>query len=623
MYFQMLGGGFEQDTFIRLFGRGISAELVLNNPTRIKYLQFKIGYPILVAVDMKNVITTYDLKTKRAKHVVTTPSIITALEYCAGTDWLFVGFADGNVDVFDITKGRFSEEYGIPDLLLEDATRSNQEPPSSTTKTSSLVVALQMHPTDLSMILIGYESAVYLWNIREQTIKKRFSIQQPSQLTCLAWSPCGNRFMAGYDDGYMRLWDTRSDHKPVLTRRAFHASPSTSPSTDPCEPIYRMVWYVDDTSKRSFLVVAGGSDLPDIRGLHIMEFDIESDQRDARRQTILTTSVDVSDFILLSRDPFFLGMNNPLGLLVVGCDGAIRAYGLGHGYPQLTLPSALQFLDPPVSNAYHFTQLPESTFQRIIAMDQINMPPTHYLPLTGGVAGTGHVYRLDSNDLLITIHAHRIIHIWDASYTALRPLTHLTIDCIEDIQKDPKAKIIKVDFDTQSASLFVALDNGTVLQYTHHPPRDSQHQLSQTTQEAFIRNCDNTIEEISELLKDMETEEPVNAGKDDEQHIAATDESSNNDNIAQQPPAATTTEDTAQEQPQQESESSSSSPPPPHVPESIKTPTPDIQLLEGDINPPCFAPAMRIKFTASVKQLVAAGGDMYVCWNTYYFEICA
>lgn len=623
MYFQMLGGGFEQDTFIRLFGRGISAELVLNNPTRIKYLQFKIGYPILVAVDMKNVITTYDLKTKRAKHVVTTPSIITALEYCAGTDWLFVGFADGNVDVFDITKGRFSEEYGIPDLLLEDATRSNQEPPSSsTTKTSSLVVALQMHPTDLSMILIGYESAVYLWNIREQSIKKRFSIQQPSQLTCLAWSPCGNRFMAGYDDGYMRLWDTRSDHKPVLTRRAFHASPSTSPSTDPCEPIYRMVWYVDDTSKRSFLVVAGGSDLPDIRGLHIMEFDIESDQRDARRQTILTTSVDVSDFILLSRDPFFLGMNNPLGLLVVGCDGAIRAYGLGHGYPQLTLPSALQFLDPPVSNAYHFTQLPESTFQRIIAMDQINMPPTHYLPLTGGVAGTGHVYRLDSNDLLITIHAHRIIHIWDASYTALRPLTHLTIDCIENIQKDSKAKIIKVDFDTQSASLFVALDNGTVLQYTHHPPRDSQHQLSQTTQEAFIKNCDNTIEEISELLKDMESEEPVNAGKDDEQHITATDESSNNDNITQQPPATTTTEDTTQEQPQQESESSSS-PPPRHVPESTKTPTPDIQLLEGDINPPCFAPAMRIKFTASVKQLVAAGGDMYVWCNTHYFMVYA
>lgn len=611
MLYIMLGGGFEQDTFIRLFGRGISAELVLNNPTRIKYLQFKIGYPLLVAVDMKNVITTYDLKTKRAKHVVTTPSIITALEYCSGTDWLFVGFSDGNVDVFDITKGRFSEEYGIPDLLIEDTTRSNQQQES--TKTSSLVVALQMHPTDLSLILIGYESAVYLWNIREQSIKKRFSIQS-SQLTCLAWSPCGNRFMAGYDDGYMRLWDTRSDHKPVLARRAFHASPSTSPSSDPCEPIYRMVWYVDDTSKRSFLVVAGGSDLPDIRGLHIMEFDIESDQRDARRQTILSTSVDVSDFILLSRDPYFLGMQNPLGLLVVGCDGAIRAYGLGHGYPQLTLPSALQFLDPPVSDAYHFTQLPESTFQRINAIDQINMPPTHYLPLTGGVAGKGHVYRLDSNDLLITIHAHRIIHIWDASYTSLRPLTHLTIDCIQDIQ-DSKAKITQVEFDTQSASLFVALDNGTVLQYTHHPPRDSQHQLSQTTQEAFIKNCDNTIEEISELLKDMETEEPVNVEKDDDDHTAeekTKDETSNNDSIPKQPPTTTTTtttiEDIAQEQQQQDSEVT---PSPSHIPEPIAS-TPDIQLLEGEINPPCFAPAMQIKFTASVKQMVAAGGDMYV-----------
>ncbi|KAI9320986.1 hypothetical protein BX666DRAFT_1913266 [Dichotomocladium elegans] len=509
-----VAGGSDSNTFIRVFGKGISSELVLNNPARVKYLQFKIGYPTLAVVDRNNVISTYDLQTKRVRHVLNAPSIITSLEYCAGTEWLFIGFADGNIDVFNLDTGRFSEEYGIPDLFLDETSKPKEDARSS----GGLVVAIQMHPHDLNSVLIGYESAAFIWNIREQTVKKSFTVQrnhkqQPSQLTCLAWSPCGSRFMAGYDDGYMRLWDVKSEQKPILSRRAFQAMPTSSPSSDPCEPIYRMVWYLDEASKKSFLIVAGGADLPDIRGLHIMEFDTENDLRDARRQTILSTSVDVSDFILLSRDLYFLGVRNPLGLLIIGCDGALRAHGLGHGYPTLTLPSALQFLDPPIKQAYLHSHLNETTFQHLMSTDQNQVARTYYLPLTGGVAGSKHVYRLDSNDLLITVHSNNLVRFWDASFTALRPLAYLTIDC-SNLIKERKGNIKCVAFDRLSRSVSIGLDNNTILYYSHQlpvvkaPASDTSYPVRQPGHESIIENCDNTLNEISDLLKDMESNSP-------------------------------------------------------------------------------------------------------------------
>ena len=526
-----IGGGVEPDTYIRVFGKGISTSLTLSSATRIKYLKFQTGSPTLVAVDTKNIVTTYDLKTKRARGVVATPSIVTSLEHCVGTDWLFIGFADGNVDMFDMEAGAFGEEYGIPNLCLdsyEDQQQKNQQAPHN------VVVSIQMHPTDLDLVLVGYDSAVFLWSIRDQNIKKCFRLPQRSKeeirLTCLAWSPCGTRFMAGYDNGYMHLWDMRNDNRSLMSRRVFHAG---SPTEDnPCEPIYQMAWYVDDKACKSFLVVAGGSDLPDIRGLHVMEYDLDTnDPRDARKQTILSTSVDVADFILLSSEPYFLGMHNPLGLLVVGIDGGIRAYGLEHGHPPLILPPALQFLDPPVEQAYYISQLPHSVFQQLIASppQQQHQPQQRdlYLPLAGGVAGNGHIYRIPSNDLLITVHGQSTLRFWDASYTSLRPLSNRTIYCSNDInteiehhrqqQAPASPKIRQVVLDNHTGAVIVGMDNNTVLVYIPDSLEEKQPSGHySTTQEKFIANCEDTLDEISQLLEDMNNndEEPTTDNTD-------------------------------------------------------------------------------------------------------------
>lgn len=488
-------------------------------------MQFKIGSPVLMTVDRKNVITTYDLRTKKPRGSISTPSAITCLEHCVGTDWVYVGYADGNVDVFDIDLGVFAS-YGIPDLILDEIQNDPKTPViNNDDRAGSQVIAIQMHPTDLNTVLIGYPAAVFMWSVREQTVKRIFVLDRTKyrgRLTCFAWNPCGNRFMAGYNDGYMHMWDIRSDHKPILSRKVFQACPTTSPADEHGEPISQLMWYFDDAARKSFLAIAGGASLPDIHGIHILEFAMDGDVRDARKQTILPTPVDISNFILLSSGPYYSGSKDPLGVAIIGSDGALRAYGIDHGYPELELPPALQFLDPPFSSAYHYTNITVDTFQRMTAPVNNGAPP-RFLPLAGGAAGSGHVYRIPSNDILITVHERDIIRFWDASYTSLRPLPHLTISCRDQLNS-ANTHIQHITMDQSSSSIAVAFDNGSIHVY-NLPLMCEDTQAS----EVLASGCNDTLDELSELLEDMQTpvenENAVENESDDSRSLAVQEES--------------------------------------------------------------------------------------------------
>jgi hypothetical protein len=258
--------------YIKVFGKGISTTIKLPNPIGIKHLQFKIGFPILVVIDKANTIITIDLRTKSIRHTLSAQEIITSQAYCTGTDWMFIGYANGFVDVFDIMQGTITP-YQIPDLL---ETQEANIPLEGKDLNSHIVVDLQMHPTELNTLLIGYESAAFIWNIRENTIRRSFSLRRldksniykSANLTCLAWSPNGSRFIGGYDDGSIHLWDIKNDQKPILSRKLSQAfSPHTSKEEQPItEPIYQVAWYADEASHKSCIVIAGGSNPADIQG---------------------------------------------------------------------------------------------------------------------------------------------------------------------------------------------------------------------------------------------------------------------------------------------------------------------------------------------------------------------
>ncbi|KAF7732745.1 hypothetical protein EC973_000016 [Apophysomyces ossiformis] len=468
----------------------------------IKYMLFKTGYPLLVIVDKKNVITTIDLKTKRTRHRFQAQGIITSVEYCTGTDWLFFGSAEGAIDTFDLHLGMLAK-VSIPNLLT---TVEKDDGGGAIDRLDHVVVALQMHPTNLDFILIGYSSVIFLWDIREHTIRRAFTLRnldvnnplRNARLTCFTWSPRGDRIVGGYDDGYMHFWDANNDQMPIFSRQALqsHLPPSASP--DPCEPVYQLAWYVDTTLQKTYLLVAGGSSIPEIRGIHVLEFDLDSESKDARKQSIIHSPVDVVDFIFICREPYFLGMHNPFGVLVIGSDNVLRAYSFDHGYPLLTLPPALDFLEPAVMNICQAFMVPETTFRKLCTANG-SQGPVKYLPLTGGIAGNGHVYKIPSNDIFMTIHSDEAIKFWDAAFTSLRPLPYLTVHC-KDGMNDPKAQVCCVDLNPKTGCLSVGCSDGTILVYEFVTALEQ----SSDVNDKVIENCDSTLKEISDLLKDME-----------------------------------------------------------------------------------------------------------------------
>ncbi|KAI9273991.1 WD40-repeat-containing domain protein [Helicostylum pulchrum] len=490
--------------YIKVFGKGISTTIKLPKPVGIKHLQFKTGFPILVVIDKSNHIITIDLRTKSIRHVLEAQEIITTQAYCPGTDWLFIGYANGYIDVFDIMQGTITA-YQIPDLL--DALDEPAE------EKSHIVVDLQVHPTELNTLLIGYESTVFIWNIRENTIRRSFSLRRldksnpyrNANLTSVAWSPNGQRFMCGYDDGCIHLWDIKNDQKPISSRKLSETFlPHHKKENNLAEPIYQIAWYV--LNQKSFVIVAGGTDPADLKGLNILEFDLESESKEPKKQSIMPLDTDLSHFVILSTEPYYSGMHNPFGIAVVGQDLCLRAYSFDHGFPQLKLPPALEFLGPNVLNACHLPQLPTDAYKKLSSITTIDRR-TRYFPITGGVAGSDHVYHIDSNDILLTIHRGEVVKFWDASYTALRPLSHLTINCLEHIETAADVFLCCIDINKETGAFTVGFSDGTILVYQCQieQPEDvvRMDPRLKSRNEEFIDHCDDTLKEISDLLEDM------------------------------------------------------------------------------------------------------------------------
>ncbi|KAI8344543.1 WD40-repeat-containing domain protein [Chlamydoabsidia padenii] len=513
-----------------LLAVGISSTIPLPNIEPIKYLLFKTGCSLLVLIDKKNIIYTLDLKKQHIQHMLPTKGVITSYCYATGTDWLFIGFADGCIDVFDLRLGQLAK-YGIPDLI------NNNE------RVASMVVTLEMHSTNLNWLLIGYESMVFLWNIREQMIHSTYALK-PSpasdiRLTSLTWCPQGDRFMAGYDDGYLHLWAVDSEHQPVLSRQVF---PSLDKS-QPCEAVYKLSWYFDDGGQKSYLVVCGGSAIKDIHGVHVLEFDMNQ-QGDARKQSIIPSSTDIMDFTLLWSDPY--SSRNPLGILLLGCDGSLFAHGLDHGYPELTVPPSLAMTHPFVSNACFIPMAAQDVYRKLTTLTDADRQ-TRYLPLTGGGVGPRHVYKIPSNDILVTIHVGEVIQFWDASYTSLRPLSQLTIRCHDDL-KDTTNYICCIDLNSVTGTLSVGFNNGTVILYdiVDNQPSSSliieDHQQQSEfdkTNTHFISQCDDTLNELADILDDMQNS-PIEEPHDDHQYFdkEAAEMDSANVQSSSEPPAA-------------------------------------------------------------------------------------
>ncbi|KAI9245254.1 hypothetical protein BY458DRAFT_529000 [Sporodiniella umbellata] len=525
-----VAGGSEMN-HIKFFGRGISTAIELPGGTELKYMQFKTGASSLVAIDKTNTIMTVDLQTQKISSITPAAAIITSQAYCPGTDWLFIGYANGFVDVFDILLGTITQ-YQIPDLLPEE-------------ENNRFIVDLQLHPIDLNILLIGYESVIYIWDIREKVIKKSFSLRRlesdskSGNLTCLSWSPNGFRFIGGYDDGYIHLWDLSHEKRPITSRKLFQHYTSSSE----IEPIYQIAWFTNELERKSFVVLAGGAHPADTLGLNLLEFDYDGEAKEPKKQTIMPISFELSHFLILSANPYYGGMRNPFGIVAVGSDCSITMFA----------PPALEFLVPPVVSACFLPQLPENAYKILSAVTKADKNVRH-APISGGLTGPDHVYRIDSNDILLTIHQDESIKFWDASYTALRPLSHLTIHPLADLGTR-EAIVCCIDINKTNGTCVAGFSTGELLVYEHFPEDQEERSsdaIAISVHDEAINQCDNTLKEIAELLEDMNTDEENTEHNRDDKNPFLLDESNQENSASTRSPHQNTVESLPAELPQDE-----------------------------------------------------------------------
>ncbi|GAA5939650.1 uncharacterized protein JCM15063_005244 [Sporobolomyces koalae] len=284
----LLAVGTEHGKLFVFGAPGVQLSWDVGVPTKIRHLAFKPGSGFLCIVDAKDTLYVFDLnliEKDRPKRdsMLSLRSKVTCLEASASHSFLFLGLADGTVEVFDIDRGVVAREARIPNLWLaqEELLRRSGVPDAPSRRHIPICTDLKMQPTDLSLLLIAYEGGVSLWNLASRVCERNFDFVVPPgapgggndvdealfmerrpPVTCLAWRPDGMIFAAGHEDGSISF-AAMQDETPLTMRTLERADVNKTTEEDLFgwsqgagqrqlsgrEPIFRLAWsgFPEDT----------------------------------------------------------------------------------------------------------------------------------------------------------------------------------------------------------------------------------------------------------------------------------------------------------------------------------------------------------------------------------------
>ncbi|KAJ3328666.1 hypothetical protein HDU76_009533, partial [Blyttiomyces sp. JEL0837] len=283
------------------------------------------------------------------------PSPTSTIEITTGSSYFYVGLESGQVWVIDALRG-VKSDYVIPCLASTSSFDEHQEH-----VVESKVVILSVCPTDINLVLVGYENGVIVvWEVKARLVVKRFWYQGEREdkekkgflgggkgkgsangngegdiekdlhvgpLTAACWRHDGSQIVASY--GHLLVfWNVNKDNnggggffdgikavasgnggdkekgkqKPLCVRTVYHGGhPFDSIE---CLPIYQLLWTTGFHNpldmNDSTLFVAGGTRAGELRGVTMIEFSGVRDYKSSRHQNVLAQEVDVLQFSLVA-----------------------------------------------------------------------------------------------------------------------------------------------------------------------------------------------------------------------------------------------------------------------------------------------------------------------------------
>lgn len=291
---------------VHLFGAPpVRLSMTLRPALRVKHLVFKSDTYLLLCLDEKDNMSVYDLS-RQDPHAAslrtsgaprappgagasgghsgqladaplrvgthTARNAVLCTEVTASHAHFFLGLADGTVEAYDLE--RFGPApFRIPNLWweVEEAARRTNEPDAPSRLHIPLIIAMQTHPHDISLLLLCYEGGAVLYSLREKHVVRTYAlrlypgapgpyadapleyiwIERACPATAIAWSPNGEQFAMGHENGCISFWSVKDEDRPleVRTLDEEHVDRAVAPedlaqrpSTGPREPIFKLTW---------------------------------------------------------------------------------------------------------------------------------------------------------------------------------------------------------------------------------------------------------------------------------------------------------------------------------------------------------------------------------------------
>ncbi|BFZ57251.1 Lethal(2) giant larvae sro7 [Savitreella phatthalungensis] len=399
----------------------------------------------LTVIDTRNALYTWNIDERAALKPIAQAyirGVVTASYIEPSLDWLFLGFKDGSMQAWDLEAEQLNDDFRVKNLYFEkqEEDRVMGYDHALPRFHISPIVSIQMHPTNLGIMLIGYPDGAVLYSVKQGVVKDYYDLstfRPRPHLRQATFSPSGDHILAAYDNGLLAFFDIKDPATPVQLRTLAETHITTGlRSTDIPDPVHDVLWACREQDPTdTYLLVAGGS--PDgIKGVTMLDYgqppvkateysDFFASPRRQRLFPLEPLEEVIALQSLATASPYY---NNhaPRGILLRHLSGRIHCVepDAGAPLPTFELHPTLRFVDPPV---YSFSVV-ETTRDVFASLEDPLRTMRRTQPLLiGGAPAKRRLRHFDSRSLLYSLHG-RSVRISDVSHFELIDPPLLEID---------------------------------------------------------------------------------------------------------------------------------------------------------------------------------------------------
>ncbi|XP_055994026.1 LLGL scribble cell polarity complex component 2 [Sorex fumeus] len=321
---------------------------------------------------------------------------------------LYLGTESGTVFVVQVPAFRALEQRSVgADAVLQWLPEEARQ-----RRVFEMVEALQEHPRDPNLILIGYSRGlIVIWDLEARRVLSHYLSSQ--QLENVSWQRDGRLIVSCHSDGSFCQWPVSPDApSPEPLRSSVPYGPF------PCKAITKIFWLTTQQGL-PFTIFQGGMPRASYGDRHCISVVHHGEQ------TAFDFTSRVIDFTVLGEADPAAAFDDPFALVVLAEEELVVIDLQTAGWPSVQPPYLASLHCSAITCSHHVSNIPLKLWERVIAAGA--RQNTHFSSMEWPInGGTSLAPTPPQRDLLLTGHEDGTVRFWDASGVCLRLLYKLS-----------------------------------------------------------------------------------------------------------------------------------------------------------------------------------------------------